>query len=107
MALGGGEGAAGAVARSEGLSGGIPMVTNGQGGQAEWLDQALRKLEQLNEAEERRTREGLIEAEVKLRLAQELQRRAEIPKRSQMTAAEKSSYIRTFGLSKYQELPWS
>jgi hypothetical protein len=77
-------------------------MVNGKNPLLEAMDQVIATQDALIEE----TQERLIAAEVALRVQQELQARAEIPKRSRMTAAEKSRWIRANGLLSYQALPW-
>jgi hypothetical protein len=51
-------------------------------------------------------RERVIAAEVRVRLAQELHKRASVPVRSKMSARAKSDYITAHGKAAYDQLPW-
>jgi hypothetical protein len=89
--------------RREGVSEGVSMVADkGATDVIALLDKIIADGERA--AEE--ARERLIEAEVQLRVHQELQRRAEVPKRSEMSALAKSQYIKQHGVEKCNELPW-
>jgi hypothetical protein len=74
------------------------MTTNGEDTLTK-LQALLAKMEAMNRAAE-------IEAEVQRRLAEERAAAAAVPKRSQLSAREKSDIIFEKGKDFYDSLPW-